>query len=225
MSKRTTELRNENNHTESRLSSESQEAMTDMTVYLKSFSISEYEVELVRRDICRILLNGEQQGLSASEIIGEDQKAFCDSIISELPKRSKAETILYYAGTASLSLGVLSAIWMAFALLESLIINGSFPYLPVRMGAVFATLFIVPAAWGVVEYICRTSLKKGTEQISKSWRGRWKQFLFFFAVFTACCALTLGFRSIVLHVHAAIYLAVIFFFFAAYKLIDRKTDW
>ena len=39
----------------------------------------------VKWDILQMLLNGERQGRSAEDIIGEDVEAFCQSVIAALP--------------------------------------------------------------------------------------------------------------------------------------------
>ena len=66
MSKRTKELLRENNAWEKKmLSKENQDVMTDIVVYLRSAPISEYEQELVRRDIAMMLAEGQVDGRSA----------------------------------------------------------------------------------------------------------------------------------------------------------------
>ena len=47
-------LQQQNNHYEKQLPKETRQILTDIVVYLKSFPISEYQVELVRLDITRI---------------------------------------------------------------------------------------------------------------------------------------------------------------------------
>ena len=54
------ELRRENNLLEKQLSKENQAILTDIVVYLKSFDISEYRVEIVRQDITNMILEGEE---------------------------------------------------------------------------------------------------------------------------------------------------------------------
>ena len=65
-------LQQQNNHYEKQLPEETRHILTDIVVYLKSFPISEYQVELVRLDITRMLLEGAARGASASEVLGED---------------------------------------------------------------------------------------------------------------------------------------------------------
>lgn len=70
------ELRRENNLLEKQLSKENQAILTDIVVYLKSFDISEYRVEIVRQDITNMILEGERRNLRTEDVIGPDYKAF-----------------------------------------------------------------------------------------------------------------------------------------------------
>ena len=81
MNKRARILRNENNKFEEKLSKETNDVLTDIVVYIRSTSISEYDQERVRRDIGEMLFEGERRGMSAAEIIGDDYKAFCDAVM------------------------------------------------------------------------------------------------------------------------------------------------
>ena len=75
-------LQQQNNHYEKQLPKETRQILTDIVVYLKSFPISEYQVELVRLDITRMLLEGAARGASVSEVLGEDYKEFCKGIVA-----------------------------------------------------------------------------------------------------------------------------------------------
>ena len=59
-------LRNENNKFEEKLSKETNDVLTDIVVYIRSTSISEYDQERVRRDIDEMLFEGERRGMSAA---------------------------------------------------------------------------------------------------------------------------------------------------------------
>ena len=70
MSKRSKLLREENNESEKKLSKETNAVLTDIVVYIRNANISDYSQELVRRDITQMLIDGENRGLSAAEIVG-----------------------------------------------------------------------------------------------------------------------------------------------------------
>ena len=65
MSKRTKELLRDNNAWEKEnLSTENQHLMTNIVTYIRSAAISEYEQELVRRDVMAMLAAGARQRTS-----------------------------------------------------------------------------------------------------------------------------------------------------------------
>ena len=118
MSKRAKLLLRENNELEEQIRDEAaRAALTDMIVYIRSANISAYNQELVRRDIWQMIADGERRGESVEEIIGGDYKAFCDSVIAELPQLSPAERLLSQLRDTLLSAVVLLAIWLAFDIL------------------------------------------------------------------------------------------------------------
>ena len=55
-----------------------------------------YEQEKVRRDIIQMLIDGEKRETSAREVIGEDYREFCDSIVAEIPHMSRKEKVLVF---------------------------------------------------------------------------------------------------------------------------------
>lgn len=118
-------LQQQNNHYEKQLPEETRQILTDIVVYLKSFPISEYQVELVRLDITRMLLEGAARGASASEVLGEDYKEFCKGIVAELPPRTPLQTIAYHADILFLGLAILMPLWMVTGLLDSVQNGGS----------------------------------------------------------------------------------------------------
>ena len=94
MSKRTKELLRANNALDAQLNKDNQQMMTNIVVYIRSANISEYEQELVRRDITHMLLDAQAEGRSAEEVIGDDAQAFCDEVIAALPPRPAGERAL-----------------------------------------------------------------------------------------------------------------------------------
>lgn len=94
MSKRTKLLRKENNELEKQIKADNDQILTDMVVYIRSANISSYDQERVRRDLWQMLLDGERRGMTPEEVIGDDYKAFCDAVISEIPHLSYRQRFL-----------------------------------------------------------------------------------------------------------------------------------
>ena len=172
-------LQQQNNHYEKQLPEETRQILTDIVVYLKSFPISEYQVELIRLDITRMLLEGAARGASASEVLGEDYKEFCKGIVAELPPRTPLQTIAYHADILFLGLAILMPLWMVTGLLNSVQNGGSLIHVPVSSGTISATLIILVVSYAIVQYICKTSLEDESEQARRKSRFRFILILFF----------------------------------------------
>ena len=120
MSRRVKEMLTENNELEKQLSDEGKKVLTDIVVYLRGVPVSMYEQEKVRRDITQMLIDGEERGTSAGEVIGDDYREFCDSIVAEIPHMSGKEKVLVFIKDTLPALVVLLVIWCAGRLAEVL---------------------------------------------------------------------------------------------------------
>ena len=96
MSRRVKDILKENNELEKQLSDDGKKVLTDIVVYLRGVPVSMYEQEKVRRDITQMLIDGEKRGNSSKEVIGEDYREFCDSIVAEIPHMSIKEKVLVF---------------------------------------------------------------------------------------------------------------------------------
>ena len=148
-------LRNENNKFEEKLSKETNDVLTDIVVYIRSKSISEYDQERVRRDIDEMLFEGERRGMSAAEIIGDDYKAFCDAVMREVPKLSKAQRVMTAVQEVLAGVIVLLAIWTVFSPIIQLIKKEPWYLLPLRLSDLITATVIVAAAVLIVVYITK----------------------------------------------------------------------
>lgn len=148
-------LRNENNKFEEKLSKETNDVLTDIVVYIRSTSISEYDQERVRRDIDEMLFEGERRGMSAAEIIGDDYKAFCDAVMCEVPKLSKAQRVMTAVQEVLAGVIVLLAIWTVFSPIIQLIKKEPWYLLPLRLSDLITATVIVAAAVLTVVYITK----------------------------------------------------------------------
>lgn len=91
MDKRTRKLLRENNKSEKVLPKEARNLLTDIVVYLRMTNLSMYNQEIIRRDITQMLIEGDERGEYAKDVIGEDYKVFCDAIISSFPEPTAKE--------------------------------------------------------------------------------------------------------------------------------------
>ena len=210
------ELRRENNLLEKQLSKENQAILTDIVVYLKSFDISEYRVEIVRQDITNMILEGERRNLPAEDVIGPDYKAFCDSIVSELPHLTRKEKFWNVTDSLLLELLVLLPLWALTALSSAWKVEHSLPKFPVYAGTLFSFFFIVVLAQGIVWYITKTSFDK-----EEPFHGnRWKQWLALTAILLICFLPSFFLRYVLFYVHFGYVILLYFLLFAAYRLLE-----
>lgn len=217
MNQRTKALLHENNQTETQLSPAAQQVLTDIVVYLRTAPISMYRQETVRRDITRMLLDGEARGDDAKTVIGDDYQAFCDSVIAELPPLSGRARVLTALRDVLPAAVVLLVIWLVGRLAEYAAGIAAWPALTVTVGDVIGGVLLLAVASAAVTLICRTAF---------STRKRVSALLFvllFAGLFAALCA---GFflKQPLLTVHFWTALIVPLALFAVYKLLDAKLD-
>lgn len=146
MSKRTKELLRVNNALDAQLNKDNQQVMTNIVVYIRSANISEYEQELVRRDITHMLLDAQAEGRTAEEVLGEDAQAFCEAVIAALPPRSQKERVLDSVRNVLLAFVVLGMIWLAYGMID-MVGAQDWPYLPLTLGDVIGQVLILAAAF------------------------------------------------------------------------------
>ena len=142
---RTKQLMRENNVFERALSQEFNQVLTDMVVYLRSAPVSEYNQELVRRDIGRMFLDAQRRGDSPADVIGEDYRQFCDQVLAEVPRLTVRERVLDGLSTSLVCLGVWGVIWLFNRGLLA-VVRGGWPDIPVTVGDLLVTVLILAAA-------------------------------------------------------------------------------
>ena len=214
MSKRTKELLRENNAWEKEnLSAENQHLMTNIVTYIRSAAISEYEQELVRRDITHMLLDAQAEGRSAEEVIGDDAQAFCDEVIAALPPRPAGERALDALRTGLLAFVVLAVCWLGAGVVE-MIPSGSWPYFPITVGDVISQALIFVTAFIIFRGISHHTFddKLG------------KLFVLIFGVLAASILASIFLTQFLCNVHILVFATVLVICFILYKLIDARVD-
>ncbi len=160
MNRRTKELLAENNALEQGLNTENNKILTDIVVYLRTAPVSEYQQELVRRDITHMMLDGQARGASMQEVLGDDYQAFCDQVLAALPPMSMLSRVLTAAGNLCFYLSILGGIWLVFQLLTNVLTQAGL-YVRITAGDILGGVAIVAAASLTVFWICRFSFQEG----------------------------------------------------------------
>ena len=217
MNKTTKQLLEENNRRGEQLTPENQKILVDIVAYLRGSSASTYQQELVHRDILDMLQEGEARGQTAAQVIGEDYQAFCDEILTELPKRNMKQRIVYALSTVTLSAAGLLSIWLVFRLFEAPFQNRPFtPWLPMTLGQLLGGIMLIAYSYGLVEHICRNSFEDRDP-------SRLQVISFFVCIglfFIFCVSL----QQIMFYLHAGIAALLIAVLFLIYKITDRMES-
>ena len=216
---RTKQLMRENNAFERALSPEFNQVLTDMVVYLRSAPVSEYNQELVRRDIGRMFLDAQRRGDSPADVIGEDYRQFCDQVLAEVPRLTVRERVLDSLSTSLVCLGVWGVIWLVNRGVRGLFLSdgtaaGSWPDIPVTVGDLLVTVLILAAAGYLFHAFSRAAF-------SNSYTG------LFFKVFLILAALLVVgwvFDSRLVYLHFGIVLAGIALCFVLGKVLEHLAD-
>ncbi len=210
MNKETKKLLIENNKLEQKLSKETNAILTDMVVYIRGANITEYNQEIVRRDITNMLIEGQERGLSAAEVIGDDYKAFCDAVIAEMPQMTKKQRLISYIQLMCMCFGILLFIWAVFALPK-----GNARHMAVTLGDVITAVLIITASIAVVGIVTKKSLD-GIK--IKKWLA-----CVLFGIAAALCILpSLLFRRVIAVVPTVVVLIIALILIAADRLIDNN---
>ena len=213
MSKRTKELLRANNALDAQLNKDNQQMMTNIVVYIRSANISEYEQELVRRDITHMLLDAQAEGRTAAEVLGEDAQAFCDEVIAALPPRPAGERALDALRTGLLAFVVLAVCWLVFSAVDA-IAEQHWPYFPLTVGDVISQALIFVTAFIIFRGISRHTFddKLG------------KLFVLIFGVLAASILASIFLTQFLCNVHILVFATVLVICFILYKLIDARVD-
>lgn len=217
MSRRVKEMLRENNELERHLSDEGKKVLTDIVVYLRGAPVSMYEQEKVRRDITRMLIDGETRGICAREVIGEDYRGFCDSIVAEIPHMSGKEKVLVQIRDTLPALVVLLAIWCAGRLME--VLFGVLPSFdcPVTLGNLLGGILLLAGAEALIML-----LTKGVFESGRSFNKKWAAVLAVVFAAAVCANYLITYKVFSIHLGLAAVLALAVF--GAYRAIDLLVD-
>ena len=216
---RTKQLLRENNAFERALTPEFNQVLTNMVVYLRSAPVSEYNQELVRRDIGRMFLDAQQRGDSPADVIGEDYKQFCDQVLAEVPRLTVRERVLDGLSTGLLCTGVWGVIWLVNRGLVTWLRPGAvcwspWPTLAVTVGDLLATAIILAAAWYLFRSVSRTAFSDSAGGL----------LIKTFLVLAALLLVNRVFDAVLLEVHFAAALAGVVLCFLLHRAMEHFAD-
>ncbi|MCR5083866.1 MAG: hypothetical protein K6B15_10385 [Parasporobacterium sp.] len=112
MNKKAKLLNKQNNELDELIKDENQKVFTDIICYLRNSDLSDYNTEAVRNDITNMIIDAQKRGDSIDEVIGEDYKEFCDSIIATFPRKMPFEKMLEIIDLFCICISIIMLIFM-----------------------------------------------------------------------------------------------------------------
>lgn len=216
---RTKRLLRENNAFEKQLNPEFNAVLTDMVVYLRSAPVSEYNQELVRRDLGQMFLEAQLRGDGPETVIGGDYRQFCDQVLDQVPRLTARERALDGLSTALLCLAVWGVIWLTNRGLVTWLRPGAvgwspWPTLAVTVGDLLATAIILAAAWYLFRSVSRTAFSDSAGGL----------LIKTFLVLAALLLVNRVFDAVLLEVHFAAALAGVVLCFLLHRALEHFAD-
>lgn len=184
MNQRTRKILKENNLFEADdLSKHSQNVMTEIVSYLRVSGLSEYNQEVVRRDINNMVADGEGRGETVEMVIGRDYKSFCDEIIKSFPKQKNMEKILRVVNQNTLAISTLLFIWMVGEVIAAVLKKTSVYCLQITLGQILGNLIILIEVGVSLKYILPMAYVDETTVAKKvKWRKDFLLWLILMAI-------------------------------------------
>ena len=217
MSKRTRKLRRLNQHLDEKLTPASTAMLHQITRRICTAPISAYHQESIRRDIVRMLLDAQSHGQTAEDVIGADYRAFCDSVIAEVPPLTRRERLLIGLRGALLTAYFLIIYWLIPVIWQ---LRQSWPVLPVTVGNLVGAALVVLIMLTLsllTRYFSRGPL---THLYNSSMKVR----LLFLPWFLLYLAASLFLRTTVFSVNFPAAVAALVLLLLLHFWIDRQTD-
>lgn len=160
MNKKTKTLADVNEMEEKKIWEASQEIYTDIIVYLRVSRLSEYNQELVRRDIISMILEGQERDEGIRMVIGDDYQGFCDEIISAFPPKDLKEKVLEAFDMICMCLYILGTISVIFNLIDNLRQKNQLLTYSLSAADVLNFIMIVIIANLIVYLICKGAFQE-----------------------------------------------------------------
>lgn len=165
MNKKVKELNDLNNRLDAQINEENQEIFTDMICYLRGANISDYDQELVRRDLTEMVLSAQSRGENIHTVIGGDFKLFCDNVIANLPPKTAKEKLTDFFDIVCYCLSILGGIAIitakeTIAFIAALLTGNPLNFnISVSTGAVISMVAILAVSVFIVEAIMKNSFQ------------------------------------------------------------------
>ena len=161
-------LRKENNKSDKLLSKENALIMTNMIVYLRSSDLSDYDIEVIRRELFGMIYEAQLRNESASQVIGDDYKSFCEELMKNGRQKGSYEKFLEWSYIGVVGIGVLFAIEFVYSgFIFEPFGHGNFN-MPISSGFLISICMIMVGALGVYWFFTKYSFELSEKGITKN---------------------------------------------------------
>lgn len=163
MNRRAKALNRSNNELDKRINEENQDVFTDIICYIRGADISEYDQEVVRRDLTEMVLEAQERGEGIDIVIGEDYRNFCDSVIESFPARTGKQKVMHLIDMACMCMAIFGVMLLIIGEVTFVAAHGlRFGMtIPVSLGTVIIFAASTVIAFVVVGYITKKSFDMG----------------------------------------------------------------
>ncbi|WP_159081736.1 hypothetical protein [Paenibacillus sp. CAA11] len=164
-------LRRTNNELDQKLNKHNADILTDMVVYLRVSALPDEQVERIREDLLDMALSAQERGDDLAKVFGTDYRAFCDEIIQNATPKTPGQRIREGLSIVAACLPILLFIQLLSSkpvgewLRNGFHADGGYQ-IPVTLGFVSSTAFIILAAWLIVMFIGKQTFSL-TEQAKR----------------------------------------------------------
>lgn len=141
---------------------ESHEALDHMFKYLKTFDLSFFELEVIKKDLIGLAKEADKEGVLFADKLGMPEKEFCDSLVNDSVKSS------YLDYSVPMIRDIIIMIFAVFT------INWVFSGMPKVYGIAVETVGF-GLAMGLMEYIVLRRLERKKEAYSFTGTGKKKK--------------------------------------------------
>lgn len=169
MKDKVSKLQKENNKIEEKINKENQAVFTDMICYIRSANISDYNQELVRRDLSEMVLSAQERREDIHCVIGRDFKEFCDEVIINLPPKTTKEKIFDGLDICCSSLAILGTINILLSndfrrIIKEVLSKDSINYnVGISFGMIISTVAIMVGAIFIIKMVSKNAFKKPSD--------------------------------------------------------------
>ncbi|GAV23183.1 DUF1048 domain-containing protein [Carboxydothermus pertinax] len=142
---------------------------TDIVCYLRASSFDDLKVEECIEDILGMLMEAQERGIAAKDVIGPDYKAFCDSIIeSSKLKRWSLQKLFFLLEILISTAGLMYGLDLLFWVIPESLKTRTLPLAyTLKLSFLINTLIIAFASIFFVQYIGKISFDEADSKGKK----------------------------------------------------------